>query len=83
MTHRGQFTFPKELECDCWPLCIGLPLCPLGQVLRTTKLGEEHMAWSSPGLHGALLLQGSDLLGVHWQHGRVNDLGLPIVVGEL
>lgn len=50
---------------------------PLGSRAKVSR------AWSPPGLHGALLLQGADLLGVHGQRGRVDDLGLPVVVGEL
>lgn len=44
---------------------------------------KKHPARFPPGLHGPLLLQGSDLLGVHWQCGGVDDPGLPAVVREL
>lgn len=36
-----------------------------------------------PGLHGPLLLQGSKLLRIHRQGGRVDDFGLPVAIGEL
>jgi hypothetical protein len=38
---------------------------------------------SPPGLHGSLLLERPDLLGVHGQGSCVDDFGLPVAVGEL